>query len=451
MKRQPKVVWTKGMFLLPQHFQAQDQHFQDVVNFRLGASQFANYGVTKIEVDAEKLANGMFSLISARGVMPDGEPFDMPASDELPSSREVAAYWPLSDPTLEVYLSLPELRANAPNVTLEGNRKNTGPIETRYTSVTMPAPDENEGGDERSVTVAKRAFRLLFGSEFRGGHSCLRIAQVERNAAALPILRNSFAAPCLDIASSEYLLGLLRRQVEILLTKSASLSSIRTDRGKAAGFSGSEIDKFWLLHTVNSYLPELKHLYRTRKGHPEVAFVAMLRLAGALYTFAKEGNPGDLPDYDHENLGGCFTELDARIRNLIEVVIPTKFRAIPLIRTERDRWMGSIEDDNLFRNNSQFYLAVSGKMGVVDLIQQAPRYLKVAAPDDLERIVSKATAGLVLSYAPVKPVNTKQEDQYFQINQSGPLWDKVVLSRSIGVYASADIVEPKMELVAVWE
>jgi type VI secretion system protein ImpJ len=202
---------------------------------------------------------------------------------------------------------------------------------------------------------------------------------------------------------------------------------------------------------VNSFLPELKHLFRTRKGHPEVAFVAMLRLAGALYTFAKEGSPGDLPDYDHENLGGCFTELDARIRDLIEVSLPTKFRAIPLRWTDRERWTGTIEDDNLFRNKSQFYLAVSGKMGVVDLIQKVPQYLKLAAEDDLERIVSKAIAGLVLNYVPVKPVNTKQEDQYFQINQSGPLWDKVILSRRIGVYASADIVEPKMELVAVWE
>jgi type VI secretion system protein ImpJ len=333
-----------------------------------------------------------------------------------------------------------------------GNQGNgAGAIETRYTSVAKATTDENEGGDERPVVVAKKAFRLMFGSEFRGGYGCLQIAQVERSPAALPMTRNAFVAPCLDLASSEYLLGLLRRQVEILLTKSSSLSSVRNDRGKAAGFSGSEIDKFWLLHTVNSYLPELKHIYRTRRGHPEVAFVAMLRLAGALSTFSKEGGPGDLPDYDHEDLGGCFTALDARIRDLMEVVLPTKYRAIPLVRTERDRWTCSIDDDGLFRNNSQFYLAVSGKMGVVDLIQKVPIYLKMAAPDDLERIIAKATAGLVLSHVLVKPVHTSQEDQYFQINQAGPLWEKVTLGRRIAVYASSDIVDPKMELVAVWD
>jgi type VI secretion system protein ImpJ len=121
------------------------------------------------------------------------------------------------------------------------------------------------------------------------------------------------------------------------------------------------------------------------------------------------------------------------------------------VRTERDRWTCSIDDDGLFRNNSQFYLAVSGKMGVVDLIQKVPIYLKMAAPDDLERIIAKATAGLVLSHVLVKPVHTSQEDQYFQINQAGPLWEKVTLGRRIAVYASSDIVDPKMELVAVWD
>jgi type VI secretion system protein ImpJ len=439
------------MFLAPQHFQSQDQHFEDLLHFRFGASHFANYGVTEIQIDQEALANGLVRLTLARGVMPDGEPFDMPASDELPASREIAAHWPLSDPTLDVYLSLPERRTNAPNIALEGPHNGGGALETRYASVTRPVPDENEGGDERPVSTARKRFRLLFGSEFRGGHNCLRIAQVERSPAAVPVARNSFIAPCLDIASSEYLLGLLRRQIEILLTKSSSLSSVRDEKGKAAGFTASQTDKFWLLHTVNSYLPELKHIFRTRRGHPEGAYVAMLRLAGALTTFAKEGSPGDLPDYNHEDLGGCFTALDARIRDLMEVVLPANYRAIPLVRTEHDRWAGAIDDDNLFKPTNQFYLSVIGKMGVVDLIQRVPLYLKMAAPDDLDRIVSKAISGLTLSYTPVRPVQTSVESQYFQINQSGALWDKVRLTRRIAVYASSEIVEPKMEIVVVWD
>jgi type VI secretion system protein ImpJ len=459
MKRQPRVVWTKGMFLAPQHFQAQDRYFEDLIHSRFEASHFANYGVSELSIDRESLAKGLFKLLGARGVMPDGEFFDMADSDPLPESRQFVPHWPSGEQTLDVFLSLPERRLNAPNVALSGQTAGVGSgssspaSDARYTAAIRQLPDENQGSDERAVQLGKKNFRLMFGAEHRGGHFSIRIAQLERNAAGIPILKPSFVAPCLDLSSSTYLGDLLRRQVEILLTKSASLSGPRRERGKAAaGFTAAETDKFWLLHTVNSYLPELKHIFKTRRGHPETAYVAMLRLAGALSTFSLEGGPGDLPDYDHENLGACFTALDNRVRNLMETVIPSKYRSIPLVFTDRFIWSGSIDDDNLFKN-SQFYLAVSAGMGAGDIIQKVPPNLKVAAPDDLERVLRNAVAGLGLRHVEVVPpaIPTRLDSQYFQINQSGTLWDKVKLSRRIAAYAPAEIIDPKMEVVVVWE
>ena len=454
MKRQSRVVWTKGMFLSPQHFQAQDLYFEDLIQSRFAASNFANYGVTDLRIDADSVANGFFKLVSARGVLPDGESFDMPGSDELPAGRQFAQTWPAGEETLDVYLSLPERRLNARNVTLPGQKDgSSGPPDTRYTSETKLLPDDNQGADERPVQLGKKTFRLLFGTEFRDGYSSLRIAQLERSATGVPLLRPSFVAPCLDLASSEYLMGLLRRQVEILLTNSATLSGSRRATGKAsASFSASEIDKFWQLHTFNSHLPELKHIYNTRHGHPEIAYVAMLRLAGALSTFAQEGGPGGLPDYDHDDLGPCFQKLEARIRDLMGIIIPANFFAIPLTFTDRYIWVGSIDDDSLFKKG-QFYLAVSAKMGAGDLITKVPQYLKIAAPDDLDRLVRTAVSGIGLRHTQVVPqaIPTRLENQYFQINQTGPLWERIMLTRRIGVHAPGEIVEPKMEVVVVWE
>ena len=453
MKRQPRVVWTKGMFLAPQHFQAQDRYFEDLIHTRFGASNYANYGVTVVEIDADAVSNGLFTLTTLRGFMPDGEPFDMPNSDELPASRQFGPQWPTSEEFLDVYLALPERRINARNVTLPGQRDSAAAPDTRYLSEIRSIPDENQGGDEKPVQIGKKSFRILFGTEFRDGYSTFRIAQLQRSATGVPVLSQSFVAPCLDLASSEYLLGLLRRQVEILLTKSAALSGPRRERGKAAaGFSTTETDKFWLLHTVNSYLPELRHVFLTRHGHPEAAYVAMLRLAGALSTFSLEGGPGDLPEYDHDNLGPCFTVLDVRIRDLMEIVIPSKYRSIPLAAAGRFIWSGTIDDDNLFKN-TQFYLAISANMGVGDIIQKAPQFLKTAAPDDLDRLVRNALAGIGLRHTQVVPqaIPLKLDNQYFQLNQSGALWDRVVLSRRIAVYAPGEIVDPRMEVVVVWE
>ena len=313
--------------------------------------------------------------------------------------------------------------------------------------------DENTGNEEKAVQVARRTFRLLFGDEYRDGFSALRIAQVTRNAAGIPILNPRFIAPCLNLGSSNYLSMMLRRQIEILATKSATLSGPRRQRGKiTADFSPSETANFWLLHTVNSYLPELKHIWKVRKGHPEAAYLAMLRLAGALSTFSLEARPENLPDYDHDDLGRCFTLLDQNIRDLMETVIPSKFVSVPLEVRDRFIWGGTVTEDQYFRD-SQFYLAVSAKMGMDDIIRKIPQLVKISAQDDIQRLIRNALPGLPLRHIPVPPaaIPMKLDNQYFALNQGGELWNTMMLSRQIAVHVPGEIVEPKMELLIVLE
>lgn len=456
MRNRHRVVWTKGMFLTPQQFQTQDQFFEDALQFRFAASQFSNWGVTELDIDSEALGNGIFRLVKCAGVMPDGEPFDMPDTDELPPLRAAADHFPPSREALDVFLAIPGRRPRARNVTIPetaGADPSGALPSTRYLAETLLFTDENTGNEEKPVQVARRTLRVLFEDEYRDGFSTLRIAQVTRNAAGIPILNPKFVAPCLNLASSSYLNMLLRRQIEILATKSAALSGPRRQRGKiTAEFSPSETANFWLLHTVNSYLPELKHIWKVRKGHPEAAYVSMLRLAGALATFSLEAQPENLPDYDHNDLGRCFTLLDQNIRDLMETVIPSKFVAVPLETRDRFLWGGTVTEDQYFRN-SQFYLAVSANMGVDDLIRKVPQLIKISAPDDIQRIIRNALPGLTLRHTPVPPsaIPIKLDNQYFVLNQGGDLWKAIMLSRQIAVHAPGEIVEPKMEVLIVLE
>jgi type VI secretion system protein ImpJ len=201
---------------------------------------------------------------------------------------------------------------------------------------------------------------------------------------------------------------------------------------------------------VNSYLPEIRHVFKVRRGHPEVAYVAMLRLAGALSTFSLEANAAELPDYDHQELGACFTQLDQRIRELMDTVIQTNFVPIPLTLTDRFVWSGTVEDDRYFKN-SQFYLAVSAKMGIDDVIRKVPQIVKVASKNDIQRIIQNALGGITLRHTVTPPaaIPMKLDNQYFSLNQSGPLWDAMQLSRSIAVFAPSDIQDAKLEVIVV--
>src|SRR3974377_2054272 len=393
MRNRHRVVWNKGMFLTPQQFQTQDQFFESALQFRFAASCFANWGVTELNIDSEALPNGFFRIAACTGIMPDGESFEMPGADELPPSRAVAGHFPPNQESLDVFLGIPENRPRARNVSIPGRPAVDSPgvpPSTRYLAETHMFTDENTGDDEKPVQVARRAFRVLFGDEYREGFAVLRIAQVIRNAAGIPILNPRFVPPCLTLAASSYLNSLLRRQIEILATKSATLSGPRRQRGKiTAEFSPSETPNFWLLHTVNSYLPELKHIWKVREGHPEPAYVAMLRLAGALATFSLEARPENLPDYDHDDLGRCFTLLDEKIRDLMETVIPSKFVSFPLQVKDRFVWGGTVTEDQYF-HDSQFFLAVSAKMGVDDLIRKVPQLVKISRQDDIQKMIRNA-------------------------------------------------------------
>ena len=453
MSKQQRVVWTKGMFLMPQHFQAQDEYFEETLHFRFNSSNFANWGLSGLGVDEASLVNGVFTLRHCEGVLPDGLIFDMPASDELPAGRQVEEFFPPTQETLDVYLAISQFRPSAKNYGIDASSANAtkGYSSSRYVAETRMVIDATMGSDEKAIQVGKKSFRFLFGGESLDGFTSIRIAQISRTAAGTYILSPKFIPPLLDIVSSDYLMMLVRRQVEVLTAKSASLAIPRRQKGReVVDFTTSEVANFWLLHTVNSYLPELKHIWKIRRGHPDVLYRAMLRLAGALTTFAVNESVLDFPDYDHDNLGLCFTALDTRVRDLLETVLPSKCIAVPLQLTDKLVWSASIVDER-YLTDSQFILSMSARIAVDELIAKLPRLAKMSSPNDLGRLVRNSLPGVVLRHLPAPPssVAVKLDNQYFGLVQSGPVWDAIVQSRALSIFVPGEIADPKMELLIV--
>jgi type VI secretion system protein ImpJ len=453
MSKAKKVVWTKGMFLMPQHFQAQDEYFEQELHFRASTSTFANWGLIGIGVDEASLVNGLFTLRHCEGVLPDGLTFEMPVADDLPAGRPIEDLFPPTQATLDVYLAIPQVRPAARNFAIVGKspEANNGQLSTRYVAETRPVIDATMGSDEKPIQVGKKSFRLLFGGENLDGFTSMRIAQIGRSPAGTYVLSSKFIPPLLDLVASDYLMMLARRQVEVLTAKSASLAIPRKQRGRdLADFTTTEVANFWLLHTVNSYLPELKHIWKVRRGHPDVLYRAMLRLAGALTTFTLTQSVRDFPDYDHDNLGECFTALDLRIRELLETVLPSKCVTIPLQLTDKLVWSGSISDERHLKD-SQFILSVSANVAVDELIAKLPQLAKLSSPNEISRLVRNSLPGIVLRHLPTPPsaVPVQLDNEYFSLVQSGPLWEALVRARALSVFIPGEIANPKMELLVV--
>src|ERR1700683_2376747 len=168
MKLLSRVVWSEGMYLGPHHFQVRSRYFEDSIQFATSSLWFSAYGLAGIDRDATALENGTVSLIHARGVFPDGLPFNMPESDELPPPRAIADLFPPTRDGIVVMLGIPPRKANGFNCALEGNAAN-GNDGARYLAESRVLHDENTGADERPVRLGRKNLRLIAGNEPEGG------------------------------------------------------------------------------------------------------------------------------------------------------------------------------------------------------------------------------------------------------------------------------------------
>ncbi|MGA2117811.1 MAG: type VI secretion system baseplate subunit TssK [Bryobacteraceae bacterium] len=446
MKRLQPVIWSKGTFLSPQHLQLQDRFHENLLQFQLDNLAFRPWGFRSLTIAQEPLGAGAFGIASASGIFADGLLFDIPASDGAPPLKQLAECFEQDQTSLDLYLAVPDYRERGLNVATSAREGGA-----RYRAEIELFRDENTGLAERPVQVARKNLRLLAEGEARDGYSTLRVARVVRTPAGLYQLDSRFVPPLLDLNASEYLVAIARRLVELLTTRSSAISGLRRQKNQSlADFTAADIANFWLLYTVNSAYPVFRHLFETRGGHPETLYAAMLELAGALTTFSTKIHPRDLPVYDHDDLGGCFTELDEKLRALLETVVPTNVVALPLNMVKPAIYATAIDQDK-YLNNTRMYLAVGAEARETEIVTRVPALVKVCSASHIEHIVRNALPGLTLTYlaSPPSAIPIKLNYQYFSVNQSGVCWEAIQRARNLAAYVPADLPNPQLELIVL--
>lgn len=442
------VLWTKGVLLSPQHLQTQDRFLEDLLHFQLSSLTFAPWGFSRLEIDREALAAGTVTLARAAGLFPDGLLFDFPGPDAAPAPKPLEDVWAPDQETLDVFLTVPEYRPDGFNVVTAARDGST-----RYLAEVLLRRDENSGLAEKPIQVARKNLRLLLQGESLEGSSVLPVARLRRNAGGEVQLDPHFVPPLVNVAASDHLMAILRRLVEILAAKSTALAGTRRQKNQSlADFSISDVANFWLLYTVNTHFPQLRHLYETRRGHPAMVYEAMSALAGALTTFSTDIHPRELPTYDHADPSPSFTELDVMLRRLLETVVPDNCIALPLRRLPTQSTVHATAlDQDRYLAAPQLYLAVSASMAPQELAQRVPHAFKVSSSDHLDRLIRQALSGLAITHVPNPPpvIPVKLNYQYFRIDKAGPEWEAVMRARNLAVYVPEEVADPVLELVVV--
>lgn len=453
MDDQQKVLWTDGMFLTPHHFQQWDRHHQAQAWQRQRAVQPLGYGFTELRIDEDALAVGDLVVTRCSGVMQDGLVFDCPGHDDPPPTRQLAGLFDAKGSVFDarregvsVYLAAPlvrpGIRASSADGLIDGNP-------TRYRSSTVVVRDETTASNERELVTAKTSLRLLLEGESRDNYTWIKLGELGRTAGGRIAVLPSYIPPCIHLGASERLQTLLRRTLETLSGRSSDLSAQRRNRGAGVvDFAMAETATFALLTIVNTAIPAIRHCYSQPGMHPERMYVELARLVGALYTFAGEGHPKDLPLYVHDDLGGTFTGLDDQLRSLLNVVIPTRCLRLPLKQVKDTLFAGEIggEDEEL-----TYYLAVFASVRPEKLIHEVPLKAKVATPQAIDFLVAQALRGLGLQHLPTPPpeLPISPDWQYFRVLNVGEQWKEVQSAKQIAFYLPPEFKGLRLELLAV--
>jgi type VI secretion system protein ImpJ len=445
MPSQHPVLWTKGTRLTPQHLQAQDHYLDELLRSQLGALTFCPWGLTGLEIDHQALAGGTLVVRAVAGRFPDGLLFDAPAADPAPPPRPLDEAWRQDQRAMVVSLAVPEYRPGARNVA--ARQGGGGAATARWRAEELLARDETTGLAERPIQVAQANLRLLLEGESDEGYVRMPIARLVRGAAGAVTLDPSFVPPLRDVEASAMLTALARRVAERVAAKGSSLAGARRQRNQGlADFSVSDVASFWLLYTLNTHLPLLRHLHEVRGGHPSRLWEALVALAGALSTFATAARP--LPAYEHDRLGECFAQLEALILELLETAVPEAAVSLPL-RPVRPAVQAVAIDQQRWLDAPHWYLAVSAPVRQAELVSKVLNGCKVGSADVVDTLIRQALPGLEMAHVADPPggIPLKLDFLYFALRRSGPAWEAIARARNLAVYVPADLPDARFELV----
>jgi type VI secretion system protein ImpJ len=455
------VVWHEGMHLSQHHFQAQSRYVEELTTFVLGQLSVGPWGLLDLGLDEGALTNGTAALLHARGVLPDGTPFEFP-QDPLPPPLAIRDLFSPTEEAQLLLLALPAFHPERANCALE-NGEGEG---LRYSVVSTPVVDQVSGGDERPVQVARKNFRLILGEGEAEGMVSLPVARIRRDGSGRFVYDPEYVAPSLRIGASGRLMDLLARLVAMLEAKGESL---RTERREESGGSSGELASHWLAHAVHSVLPRLRQMLQTRAAHPEQLFAELSRLAGALCTFSLQSHPGELPVYDHASPDGGFARLEAHIREHLGQALPAGALTVPLTAATPSGegkeevllpvsdpsepvtfYTGSVQDSRMF-GKAEWYLGVRSSRPLDGVVNRVPEVMKVCSAKFVARLVREALPGIGMAHDPSPPheVGARDDTQYFRLLRTEPCWAAIVQSREVGIYVPASIPDVRLSLSVV--
>jgi type VI secretion system protein ImpJ len=431
------------MFLRPQHFQQQQRYIERFIEGRYGPLAPFGWGIEGLKIDSDQLSAGKIAITSAKGILPDGTPFDVPAHDPPPAAVDI----PENTHNQMLFLALPIRRENVTELAHESALTPARQLPTDLEVRDITALDSSPA----IIGTSGLNLRVITSDDDRGDFSCIGFARIiERRNNKDIVLDENYIPTVTDCRSAARLKGFIDELERLLRHRCEALSGRVAEAGRGGN---AEITDFMLLMVVNRYLPLLTHFGRIGQLHPEPFYRTLLQMAGEFATFTKtEKRPESFPDYRHEDLQASFEPVMRDLRQALSMVLDRNAIQIPLQERKYGVRVAAVFDRRLLTEAS-FCLVVRADMSVEEVRRSFPTQVKIGPVEKIRDLVNLALPGILLRPLPVAPrqLPFRSGSVYFELDRSSEFWKQLHNSGGFAIHVSGEFPSIDMEFWAIKE
>jgi type VI secretion system protein ImpJ len=422
--------------------QQSDRYLENLIESRVRHVTPYPWGFSALEIDRDLAQQSKFGLRRATGIMPDGTPFDLPATSPLPPPIEVPE-------TAAKHLAWVMLPIGAPNTReVEDAAAESA---SRYVPATEMLIDSTSPlRIEEEIDVAHPRLSFEVRKTAKPGYVGLSVARVLEVRDRTIVFDEKFAPPLLTCAAHPVVDGWIDRVIGWMDNKVEELARYAADPTAGGGLQSAD---YFVLQLLNRHIPVLKHFRRSRYVHPERLFEELLRIAGELATFATpERRARAYPAYDHDDLEEVFMPVVRDIQDFLSAQMGRRAIRLEIIERAPNAFVSTIRDRTLFRN-ATLVLEVAARRPLTEIQSQFPHLFKVGPNTKMNEIVHAHLPGVNLIHLPTPPpqIRAITDHVYFYLDRTSPLWPEFSTASSLGMHFSGDWPELQLELWAVLE
>ncbi|MCY2992019.1 MAG: type VI secretion system baseplate subunit TssK [Planctomycetota bacterium] len=470
------VHWSEGLFVVPQHFQAADQHGQEQLSLSVAFDHAYHYGLRQVDLGTEAIANGFFHVYSCGARFRDGtlvslefgqSPDRKPLREGLTEVAALTAALEVSlqsEPLLMVYLAVPKLKLGDVNVALLAGAEGDGGGETasahrrvcRYHEVQVSRPDETGGGDEQEVNLKALNVQLRLSTEDLANYELLPLARIKRAGQAGPELDTDYIPPVLAVETW----GPLTKILLYIYDRIGQTIEVLSENVRARGINfadqdPAEVDRLIRLSYLCMSYGELGSLVFSRGIHPFTVYRELCRTVCRLSLLGLERRPPEfaalpphelpveelpsIPYYDHDRLGEIFRWFKAKIDRQLLVAGPKgRFEQRPFEGVFNGIQVG-IKPDWLFPGGV-WYVGVTHKnmssQECNDFFAPNQLHWKMGSAGQVEVLFRSALPGLALKPMPQppSPLPLRSDATYYEVSREPTaVWADVVASQTLAL------------------